>query len=124
MIVTTRPIMRALAIAAGAAAFGLLAVGGALGQDMPTLKFALAVADINFNPTTASAFRLADELGIFAKHGVKVEFVTLDGTPQAVAALHSGDVDIADVTIDAALRLRADNNVPVRGIIAVGQGAS
>jgi NitT/TauT family transport system substrate-binding protein len=116
--------MRGLAAAAGAAAFGLLAVGGSLGQEMPTLKFALAVADANFNPTTASAFRLADELGIYEKHGVKVEFVTLDGTPQAVAALYAGDVDIADVTVDAALRLRADNDVPVRGVIAIGQGAS
>lgn len=124
MIVTARPVMRALATAACAAAFGLLVMGGSLGQEMPNLKFALAVADANFNPTTASAFKLADELGIYEKHGIKVEFVTLDGTPQAVAALHSGAVDIADVTIDAALRLRADNDVPVRGIIAIGQGAN
>jgi NitT/TauT family transport system substrate-binding protein len=116
--------MRALASTASAAAFGLLAAGAGLGQEMPTLKFALAVIDANFNPTTASAFKLADQLGIYEKHGVKVEFVTLDGTPQAVAALNSGDVDIADVTIDAALRLRADNDVPIRGIIAIGQGAN
>src|SRR5688500_13372989 len=116
MIVTVKSMLRAMATATGAAAFGLLAAGGALSQsEMPTLKFALAVADTNFNPTTASVFRLADELGIYEKHGVDVEFVTLDGTPQAVAALNSGAVDIADITLDASLRLRADNNVPVRG---------
>jgi len=125
MIVTMKTAMRATATALGISALGLLAAGGAVSQsDMPVLKFALAVMDTNFNPTTASVFRLADELGYFEKHGVKVEFVTLDGSPQAVAALNSGAVDIADITIDSSLRLRAENDVPVKGFVAIAQGAS
>lgn len=125
MIVTMKGLARAMATATGAALFGLLAAGAAMSQsDLPTLKFALAVADTNFNPTTASVFMLAQQLGIYEKHGVKVEFVTLDGSPQAVAALNSGAVDIADITLDASLRLRADNGVPVRGFVAIGQGSA
>lgn len=110
---------------AGVAAIGLLTAGSTFGQsEMPTLKMALAVADMGFNLTPNSVFKLANDLGIFEQHGVKVEFVTLDGTPQAVAALNSGAVDIADITIDSMLRLRADNGVPVRGFLANGKGGS
>lgn len=111
--------------AAGVAAIGVLTAGSAFGQaEMPTLKMALAVADMGFNLTPNSVFKLADDLGIYEKHGVKVEFVTLDGTPQAVAALNSGAVDIADITMDSMLRLRAENDVPVRGFLANGKGGS
>jgi len=109
----------------GVAAIGLITAGGAFGQsEMPTLKMALAVADMGFNLTPNSVFNLADDLGIFKKHGVKVEFITLDGTPQAVAALNSGAVDIADITIDSMLRLRAENDVQLRGFLANGKGGS
>jgi NitT/TauT family transport system substrate-binding protein len=91
-------------------------------SDMLEIKLALGTADVNFNPTTASIFKLADSLGFYEKHGVKVTIVALDGTPQAVAALNSGAVDIADIAIDAAIRLRADNDVPIRGITAVAMG--
>lgn len=101
----------------------LLAAPLAHAQDMLHLTVALAVDDANFNVTTNSAFRLADELGYFERHGLDVDYVALDGTPQAVAALQSGDVDAADITIEAALRLRAENGFPLRGILATGTGS-
>jgi len=91
-------------------------------EEMLHLTVALAVLDANFNTTTGSIFRIADEMGYFERAGVDVEFVSLDGTPAAVAALHSGDVDLADISIDAAIRLRAENDVPVRGVIATSVG--
>lgn len=101
-------------------------LGSAAAQTQPTdmleIKLALGTSDVNFNPTTASIFLLADKLGFYEKHGVKVTIVALDGTPQAVAALNSGAVDIADIAIDAAIRLRADNDVPIRGFTAVAMG--
>jgi len=66
---------------------------------------------------------LADEWGFFEKHGLDVTFVALDGTPQAVAALQSGDVDAADISLDAAIRLTATGDMPLRGIVAVGTGS-
>lgn len=117
-----RPLLCALA--AGFALAGL--VSGATAQtqpaDMLEIKLALGTSDVNFNPTTASVFKLAESLGFYEKHGVKVTIVALDGTPQAVAALNSGAVDIADISIDAAIRLRADNDIPIRGFAAVAMG--
>jgi NitT/TauT family transport system substrate-binding protein len=112
------------AIAVATTVFALSGiVGGAYAQsDLPEIKVALATADNNFNPTTGSIFKLAEQLGFYEKHGVKVTFVVLDGTPNAVAALNSGDVDAADIAIDAAIRLRADNDVAIRGFAATAMG--
>ena len=87
------------------------------------LELTLATADANINPTTDSVLRLAGSLGFYEKHGVKVTIIQLEGTPQAVAALNSGAVDLADISIDSAIRLRADNDLPIRGIVAGTLGA-
>lgn len=106
-----------------AAAAGLALAGPARSQDadLPVLK--LALADGAINPTPDSVLELAEKLGFYEKHGVKVELVELQGTPQAVAALNSGAVDLADITIDSAIRLRADSDLPIRGIVASGIGS-
>jgi NitT/TauT family transport system substrate-binding protein len=108
-----------LALVAGFALFA--PVSGASAQDMLELK--LATADVDYNPTTDSVLKLAARLGLYEKHGVKVEIVPLEGTPQVVAALNSGAVDLGDISIEAAIRLRAENDVPVRGIVAGTLGA-
>lgn len=114
-----RPLLAALAIGFAAT---IASGGSALGQDMLELKFAVADgADIN--PTTDSVLKLALKLGFYEKHGLNLIIVPLDGTPQAVAALNAGDVDIADIGIDAALRLRAENDLPIRGIVSGTMGA-
>ena len=87
------------------------------------LTVALGVDSANFNPTTASVFQLAEQFGFYKKHGVNVTFVSLDGTPQAVAALQSGAVDAADISLDAIVRLKAANGLPLRGIVAVATGS-
>ena len=104
---------------AGGLALGLPAVA----QEMPELVVALGVDDTAFNTTTASAFKLADEFGFYAKHGVKVTFVALDGSPQAAAALQSGDVDVAHITLDATVRLKAENDFDIRGFVEVSTGS-
>lgn len=113
-----RPVIAAMGLGLALSAFMGTA---AFAQDLLVLK--LATADTDINPTTDSVLKLADKLGFYEKHGVKIEIVQLEGTPQAVAALNSGAVDLADISIDAALRLRADNNLPLRGIVAGTLGA-
>ncbi|ARO14869.1 ABC transporter substrate-binding protein [Ketogulonicigenium robustum] len=120
----TRLSRRTLIGTVAATALTAAAMTGAHAQDLPKLTVALAVMDANFNVTTGSAFRLAADMGYFERAGVDVEFVTLDGTPQAVAALRSGAVDLADISVDAAIRLRAENDVPVRGVVAVSMGSA
>jgi NitT/TauT family transport system substrate-binding protein len=110
--------------AAAAALFSTALIAPAIGQDAAPemLELRLAVADIDVNPVTDSALKLAETLGYYEKHGVRVIIVPLEGTPQAVAALNSGHVDLADISIDAALRLRADNDVALRGIVSATLG--
>src|SRR5690349_9965057 len=94
--VKRRPVIAALGASLLLAA--TLGAGPALAQsDMLELKLATAVVDLN--PTTDSVLKLADSLGFYEKHGVKVTIVPLEGTPQAVAALNSGAVDLADIGI-------------------------
>ena len=90
-------------------------------QDMLELK--LATADVDYNPTTDSVLKLAARLGIYEKHGVKVEIVPLEGSPQVVAALNSGAVDLGDISIESAIRLRAENDIPIKGLVAGTLGA-
>lgn len=106
------------------AALAALSTPALAQDDMLELSVALGVVDANFNPTTASIFSLADDLGYFERHGVDVTYVKLDGTPQAAAALYSGSVDLADISLETALRLRADNDVKVRGVVASSIGTS
>lgn len=118
-IITRRQLAAASIGLAMAAALG----GTAMAQSADVLELTLATADTDLNPTTDSVLKLADRLGFYEKHGVKVTIVALEGTPQAVAALNSGAVDIADIGIDAAVRLRADNDLPIRGIVSGTLGA-
>lgn len=112
-----KPILSALA------GLGLLALtSGALAQDMLELK--LATGEVDINPTANSILKLAAKLGFYEKHGLKVDIVELDGTPQSVAALTSGAVDIADIGIDAAVRLTVDNGIKLKGITSGGFGAA
>jgi NitT/TauT family transport system substrate-binding protein len=109
--------------ALGAAAIALVAGSSAvLAQDMPELVVTLASDDDVFNPTTSSVFQLAQDFGYFDRHEVKVTYVGLDGSPAAAAALQSGAVDVAHLTIDSAIRLDAANDLPVRGFLSVGTG--
>lgn len=123
MLMNTMSSIRVAALA-GTAVLALATSLHAQDQEMLDLSVALAASDANFNTTTASVFRLADELGYFERHGVDVSYVALDGTPQAAAALYSGAVDLAHITIDSAIRLRAENDVKVRGVVSVSIGIS
>jgi NitT/TauT family transport system substrate-binding protein len=100
----------------------LVMSASAQAQDMLELK--LATGEVDINPTANSILKLADRLGFYEKHGVKVTIVELDGTPQSVAALTSGAVDIADIGIDAAIRLSVDNGIKLKGLTSGGFGAA
>ncbi|WP_238928583.1 ABC transporter substrate-binding protein [Alexandriicola marinus] len=107
---------------AAAALLALAGIGVAQAEDYPELTVTLATDDNVFNPTTSSVFQLAQDFGFYDKHQVSVTFVGLDGTPLAAAALQSGAVDVAHISIDAAVRLDAGNDLPVSGFLSVGSG--
>ena len=54
-----------------------------------------------------SVMDLALELGYFAAEGVDLEIIRVQQTPMAIAALQSGEGDMANVGIDAILQINA-----------------
>lgn len=117
---TTLGTRQSKALAAIAFAIALPAATAVAQDDMLELRLAVASPDIN--PVTDSVLRLAETEGYYERHGVRVTIIGLEGTPQAVAAMNSGAVDLADVGIDAALRLRAENDVALRGVVSATLG--
>jgi NitT/TauT family transport system substrate-binding protein len=102
-------------LAAGMAAALLLAActgggDGESGGDMPTIQIASA-------PNVfLSALYVAQENGYFAEEGVNVEVVEIQAGTDSVAALVSGNAQVADVGFDDLLELASEGE---EGLIMV-----
>ncbi|MDB5397772.1 MAG: transporter, periplasmic substrate-binding protein [Rhodospirillales bacterium] len=64
-----------------------------------------------------AVIELADRLGYYKKAGVEVELIRVKATPSAVAALRSGQGDMANIGFDIALQLNARAQMQLRGVI-------
>jgi NitT/TauT family transport system substrate-binding protein len=65
-----------------------------------------------------SVIDLADRLGYYKKAGVDVELVRVKATPAAVAALRSGQGEMANIGLDIALQLVARDQMQLKGVIS------
>ena len=65
-----------------------------------------------------SVIDLAGRLGFYRQAGVEVELVRVQQTPSAVAALHSGQGQMANIGVDAALQLLARGQMKLKGVIS------
>ena len=65
-----------------------------------------------------SVIDLANRLGYYKKAGVDVELVRVQQTPSAIAALRSGQGDMANIALDSALQLVARNQMKLKGVIS------
>jgi NitT/TauT family transport system substrate-binding protein len=65
-----------------------------------------------------SVIDLADQLGYYKKAGVDVELVRVKATPAAVAALRSGQGEMANIGFDIALQLVARDQMQLKGVIS------
>jgi NitT/TauT family transport system substrate-binding protein len=65
-----------------------------------------------------SVIDLADQLGYYKKAGVDVQLVRVRATPSAVAALKSGQGEMANIGLDIALQLVARDQMQLRGVIS------
>lgn len=61
---------------------------------------------------------LAQSLGYFSRAGVDVELLKVQQTPSAVAALRSGDGDMANISTEVVLQLLARDQMKLRGVIS------
>ena len=78
-----------------AAPVGLATAAHAEGDEVE-LTVALGVDDANFNPTTESVFKLAEQFGYYKKYGVDMQLSTeQNGGVGAEEAMVSGSVDLS-----------------------------
>lgn len=88
--------------------------GPALAQsDAP---FRLIVTHLEPPLVPNSVMDLAVELGYFEREGVNVELVRVQQTPSALAALQSGDGEMANVGVDALLQIIASGADDFRAV--------
>ncbi len=107
-IILRRTAIRALAVA-------LLAVGSAATGATP---FRIIVTETEIPLVPNSVIDLADRLGFYRQAGVEVELLRVQQTPSAVAALHSGQGQMANIALDAALQLVARDQMTLKGVVS------
>lgn len=103
-------------------ALGRLAAAAAIATALPAAAtadpFRLVVTDLVAPLVPNSVMDLAAELGYFERAGVDVELVRVQQTPSALAALKSGDGDMANISVDAALQLTARGQGDLKAVMS------
>ncbi len=86
--------------------------------------FTIIVTEPDVPLVPNSVLELAHSLGYFAREGVDVQFNRVSGTPMAIAALASGQGDMANVSLDALLKLSARGETRFRAISSPSKSMS
>ncbi len=80
------------------------------------LKLRLGLGSAPAPPLPNSVLWLAKDLGFYAREGLDVELNEFQGTPLAIAAMISGDVDVANISTSEVIRLTANKGQPMKAI--------
>jgi len=101
--------------------FVLLSLTGATNEAAESkpremLKLRLGLGSAPVPPLPNSVLWLAKDLGFYAREGLDVELNEFQGTPLAIAAMVSGDVDVANVSTSEVIRMNAMKGQPMRAI--------
>jgi NitT/TauT family transport system substrate-binding protein len=105
------------AIRMSAAACALAACLG-IGGSAAAAPFRIIITESDVPLVPNSVIDLAGRLGFYQRAGVDVELVRVPQTPSAVAALHAGQGDMANIGVDAALQLVARGRMALKGVIS------
>ncbi len=100
--------------------FAAAALAVLVSNSAPILKaepFRIIVTEPETPLVPNSVIDLADQLGYYKRAGVDVELVRVRATPSAVAALRSGQGEMANIGLDIALQLVARDQMQLRGVI-------
>lgn len=108
----------------GAITFGLTACAlavlmlGFCGKVADAEPFRVIISESQMPLVPNSVIDLANRLGFYKQAGVDVELVRVQQTPSAVAALHSGQGQMANIGFEAALELVARGQMKLKGVIS------
>ena len=80
--------------------------------------FRMIVTETEIPLVPNSVAWLGQSLGYFKNAGVDVQLVKVQQTPSAIAALRSGEGDMANVSTDVALQLLGREQMDVRGVVS------
>lgn len=80
--------------------------------------FKLIVTETETPLVPNSVADLAIGLGYYKRAGVDVELVRVQQTPSAVAALRSGQGDMANISLDTALQLVGRDQMKLKGVVS------
>ncbi len=82
----------------------------------PALSLKLAATDPTVSLIPNSVLWLAKDLGFYAREGLDVELLELTGTPLAIAALVSGQADVANIGVPEVIELVASGKADLRAV--------
>ena len=78
----------------------------------------MIVTDTEVPLVPNSVMELAEQEGYFDRAGVDVEFVRVQQTPLAMAALRAGEGEMANVALEALLLATAEGATDLRGVMS------
>jgi NitT/TauT family transport system substrate-binding protein len=102
----------------------LVVLGFAVAAAIPAQAFTIIVTESQTPLVPNSVLELADQLGYFKREGVEVDFKRVNGTPLAVAALLAGQGDMANVSLEALLKLAARGKADLRAVSSPNKSLS
>lgn len=102
-------------LAAGAAA-GLASALPVAARAAAPFRLIITETDVPLVPNSVEWFALS--MGYFKRAGVDVELVKVQQTPSAVAALHSGGGEMANIGTDVALQLLGRGQIQAHGVVS------
>ena len=80
------------------------------------LKLRVGLGSSPVPPLPNSVLWLAKDLGFYQREGLDIELIEFQGTPLAIAAMISGDIDVGNVSTSEVIRLTASKGAPMRAI--------
>ena len=83
-----------------------------------TDPFKIIVTEVDTPLAPNSVIDLANRLGYYKRQGVRVQLIHVQGTPIAVAALISGQGDMANIGVDTVLQLVARRQLALKGVVS------
>jgi NitT/TauT family transport system substrate-binding protein len=92
------------------------ALGAAEAKPREPLKLRVGLGSSPVPPLPNSVLWLAKDLGFYQREGLDIELIEFQGTPLALAAMISGDIDVGNVSTSEVIRLSATKGAPMRAI--------